>query len=115
PLQPSPFYHNYFASCFHGIDPDYGNMADWWRFIRRAHQLGLKVYLDEEFQYIAQGHPWWRKALTHPHGRFADYLLWKNRKKGIAEPFLDQRKWQSWNGTWIGIAMLNLENPALRN
>lgn len=114
PLQPSPFYHNYFASRFTGIDPAYGTLADYFAFVHAAHADGLKVYLDEEFQYVAQDNPWWRKALAHPDGRYGHYLLWRNRARGILEPFLNRAKWQSYTGRWIGIAMVNLNNPAVQ-
>ena len=114
PLQPSPYYHNYFATTFKAIDPAYGTMADYFAFIRAAHALGLRVYLDEEFQYVAQGHPWWRDSICKPHARFADYLLWKDRQHCVAQPFLDKPRWQGYDGRWIGIAMVNLENPAVR-
>lgn len=114
PLQPSPYYHNYFATAFKAVDPAYGTMADYFAFIRAAHALGLKVYLDEEFQYVAQGHPWWRDSICKPHAPFADYLLWKDRRHCIAEPFLDKPRWEGYDGRWFGIAMVNLENPAVR-
>src|SRR5699024_1680835 len=60
PLQPSPYYHNYFATAFKAVDPLYGSMRDYFTFVRKAHELGLKVYLDEEIQYVAEGHPWWK-------------------------------------------------------
>jgi len=111
PLQPSPYYHNYFATAFEAIDPAYGTLADYFAFIRAAHALGLEVYLDEEFQYVAQGHPWWRDSICKPHAPFANYLLWKDRQHCIAEPFLNKPRWQGYDGRWIGIAMVNLENP----
>lgn len=114
PLQPSPFYHNYFPSRFKGIDPAYGTMRDYFAFVHDAHALGLKVYLDEEFQYVAQGNPWWRRALANPYGRYGNYLLWKNRARGVPEPFLNQAKWRDYTGRWIGIAMVNLNNPAVQ-
>jgi alpha-amylase len=114
PLQPSPYYHNYFATRFKAIDPAYGTMADYFAFIRAAHALGLEVYLDEEFQYVAQGHPWWRDSICKPHAPFADYLLWKDRRHCVAEPFLNKPRWEGYDGRWIGIAMVNLENPAVQ-
>lgn len=114
PLQPSPYYHNYFATAFRAVDPAYGTMADYFAFVRTAHALGLQVYLDEEFQYVAQGHPWWRDSICKPHSKFADYLLWKDRRHCIAQPFLDQPRWQGYDGRWIGIAMVNLANPAVQ-
>lgn len=114
PLQPSPYYHNYFATEFKGIDPAYGTMDDYFAFIRAAHALGLKVYLDQEFQYVAEGHPWWRDAVCQPKSKYADYLLWKDAGHCEAEPFLNKAKWEGYDGRNIGIAMVNLSNPQVR-
>ena len=114
PLQPSPYYHNYFANAFKAIDPAYGTLDDYFAFIRAAHARGLKVYLDEEFQYVAEGHPWWRDSICKPHAKYAGYLLWKDKQHCVAEPFLDKPKWLGYDGRDIGIAMVNLENPAVR-
>lgn len=114
PLQPSPYYHNYFATAFKAIDPDYGSMHDYFAFIRAAHAHGLKVYLDEEFQYVAEGNPWWRKSICKPHSKYADYLLWKGPKHCVAVPFLGKAKWMGYDGKKYGIAMVNLNNPAVQ-
>ena len=114
PLQPSPFYHNYFATTFKAIDPAYGTLDDYFAFVRAAHALGLKVYLDEEFQYVAEGHPWWRDSICKPHAKYADYLLWTDARHCVAEPFLGKAKWMGYDGKSYGIAMVNLENPAVR-
>ena len=115
PLQPSPYYHNYFATAFKAIDPAYGTLDDYFAFIRAAHALGLKVYLDEEFQYVAEGNPWWNTSICRPHSKYADYLLWKGARHCVAEPFLGRAKWSSYTGKSYGIAMVNLENPAVRD
>jgi Glycosidases len=114
PLQPSPYYHNYFATTFKAIDPAYGTLDDYFAFVRAAHAQGLKVYLDEEFQYVAEGHPWWKDSICKPHAKYADYLLWKDKRHCVAEPFLDKPKWLGYDGRDVGIAMVNLENPAVR-
>ncbi|MEW9624407.1 alpha-amylase family glycosyl hydrolase [Rhodanobacter geophilus] len=115
PLQPSPYYHNYFATAFRAVDPAYGTLDDYFAFVRAAHAQGLKVYLDEEFQYVAEGHPWWRDSICKPHAQYAGYLLWKDRQHCVAQPFLDKAKWLGYDGRDIGIAMVNLENPAVRD
>lgn len=115
PLQPSPYYHNYFATAFKAIDPAYGTMDDYFAFVRAAHALGLKVYLDEEFQYVAEGNPWWQDSICKPHAKYTDYLLWKDARHCVAEPFLGRAKWASYTGKSYGIAMVNLENPAVRD
>lgn len=115
PLQPSPYYHNYFATAFKAIDPAYGTLDDYFAFIRAAHALGLKVYLDEEFQYVAEGNPWWKDSICKPHAKYADYLLWKDAQHCVAEPFMGRAKWLSYTGKAYGIAMVNLDNPAVRD
>ncbi len=114
PLQPSPYYHNYFATAFKAIDPAYGTLDDYFAFIRAAHAKGLEVYLDQEFQYVAEGHPWWSTSICKPHAKYADYLLWKDADHCVAEPFLGRAEWAGYDGRDIGIAMVNLENPAVR-
>lgn len=113
PLQPSPFYHNYFATAFKAVDPAYGRMADYFAFIRAAHARGLKVYLDEEFQYVAEGHPWWREATCKAHAKYAGFLLWRDHGHCVAEPFLDRAAWKNYTGRPIGIAMVDLRSPAV--
>jgi len=114
PLQPSPYYHNYFATAFKAIDPAYGTLDDYFAFIRAAHATGLKVYLDQEFQYVAEGHPWWRTSICKPQAKYADYLLWKDARHCVAEPFLDRAKWLGYTGKAYGIAMVNLNDPAVK-
>ncbi|MEW9572725.1 alpha-amylase family glycosyl hydrolase [Rhodanobacter sp. Si-c] len=114
PLQPSPYYHNYFATAFKAVDPAYGTLDDYFAFVRAAHAQGLKVYLDEEFQYVAEGNPWWRDSICKPHAKYAGYLLWKDKQHCVAEPFLGKAKWLGYDGKSYGIAMVNLENPAVK-
>lgn len=114
PLQPSPFYHNYFATDFESIDPLYGSMDDYTAFVRAAHARGLKVYLDMEIQYVAEGHPWWTQSIGRPDAPFANYLLWRDPGHTEAEPFLDHAKWEGYDGRWIGIAMVDMTRPEVR-
>src|SRR5690606_38727208 len=102
PLQPSPFYHGYFPTDFEAIDPAYGTREDYIAFVRAAHARGLKVYLDQEIQYVGEGHPWWTRALADPQAPEAEFLMWKDRAAGEAEPFLDRARWEHYDGTPIG-------------
>jgi glycosidase len=115
PIQPSPYYHNYFATDFESIDPAYGTMDDYFAFIRAAHALGLRVYLDEEFQYVAEGHPWLTSSRGRPEAKFGPYILYDRPKTNEEpEPFLGVPAWPGYDGRWIGISMVNLKSPAVR-
>lgn len=115
PLQPSPYYHNYFATEFKAIDPAYGTMEDYFAFVRAAHERGLRVYLDQEFQYVAEGHPWWEQSICKPDAPYAGYLLWRDKQHCVAEPFLDRPKWKGYDGRDYGIAMVDLHRPKVQH
>jgi glycosidase len=59
PIQSSRTYHNYFADDFYKVDDDYGTNEDFRELCRQVHRRKMKVLLDMEPQYIADGHPWW--------------------------------------------------------
>lgn len=115
PLYPSRVYHNYFATDFEGIDPRYGTREDLQRLIADAHARGMKVYLDMEFQYLAEGHPWWTAALADRSSPYADYMLWDDRAAGIAEegPF-GLREIAHFGRDTHGVTTVDLKHPNVR-
>lgn len=78
PLYPSPFYHNYFADDFDGIDREFGTMAEFSALVGDLHKRGMKIFLDEEIQYVTGQHEWYRLSHDQPGGRFDGYLLYKD-------------------------------------
>lgn len=114
PLQPSPFYHNYFATDFETVEPAYGTMESYFAFVRAAHQRGLKVYLDQEIQYVAEGHPWLAKSRGRPDAPFGDHILWRGPGNQEPEPFLNYPAWQGYDGRYIGIAMVDMRSTRVK-
>lgn len=112
PLYPSRVYHNYFATDFVGIDPRYGTMEDYRSLVAAVHAAGMKIYLDMEFQYLAEGHPWWTAAMANRNSPYADFMLWDDRAAGIAEegPF-GLREIQHFNRDTHGVTTVNLRDP----
>lgn len=115
PLYPSRVYHNYFATDFEGIDPRYGTREDLQRLIADAHARGMKIYLDMEFQYLAEGHPWWTAALADRNSPYADFMLWDDRANGIAEegPF-GLREIAHFGRDTHGVTTVDLKHPKVR-
>ncbi len=75
PICPSPFYHNYFCTSFDAVEPAYGGERAWRSLVRAVHARGLKLYLDVEDQYVAQGHPWWTESQGQPASPYGRYLI----------------------------------------
>lgn len=115
PLYPSVFYHNYFANDFEGIDPEFGTMDDYRSLVAAVHARGMKLYLDQEFQYVAYDHPWYKSALGNPGSEFSDFLIFHgpgNTKPEegpfgitIAKRFPDDE---------TGITTVNMKSPKFR-
>ncbi len=115
PLYPSRVYHNYFATSFEGIDPAYGTMEDFRRLVAELHKRKMRIFLDMEFQYLAEGHPWWTAALADRSSPYADYMLWDDRAKGVAEegPF-GLREIVNFNKDTHGVTTVAMKAPAVR-
>ena len=115
PMQASPFYHNYFATDFDAVDEAYGGEAGWLAFVRAAHARHMKVILDEEFQYVAEGHPWWRANEGRPGRPEGRFVLWNDpAAQKRPEPFLNAPKYRTHDGRMVGIAMVDLHRNEVR-
>lgn len=116
PIQASPFYHNYFATDFDKIEPAYGDEAAWFDFVNAAHARGIKVILDLEFQYVAEGHPWWKDHVGNPGKPFGNFVLWNRRDlQTEPEPFLTSPNYLNHAGQKVGIAMIDLNRDEVQN
>ena len=115
PIYPSPFYHNYFASDFDGVDPEYGTMDDYRSLVRAIHARGMKLYLDQEFQYVAYDHPWFESALGNPASPFSDFLIFHgpNNTKPEEGPFGITMAARFPDGE-TGITTVNMKSPKVR-
>lgn len=115
PIQPSPFYHNYFPDRPGGIDPTFGSMSDFRNLATAIHKRGMKLYLDEEFQYVAYDHPWFSSALGHPSSPFSHFFFFHGpmNTKPESGPFgitIAAR----FPGAETGLTTLNLNDAGLR-
>jgi len=115
PLYPSAFYHNYFASDFEGVDPEFGTMEDYRSLVRAIHARGMKLYLDEEFQYVAYDHPWFKSALGNPSSPYSDFLIFHgpNNTKPEEGPFGITMAARFPDGE-TGITTVNMKSPKFR-
>ena len=76
PLYESDFYHNYFAKDFKKIDPRFGKEVDFFDLVRAAHKAGIKIVIDVEIQYVAEGHPWLETTYNHPGASDSDKIAY---------------------------------------
>lgn len=93
----SPFYKSpmldfgYDVSDFCDVDPVFGTLADFDRLVSRAHELGLRVIVDQIYSHSSDQHPWFRESRASRDNPRADWYVWADPKPDGSTP----NNWQS--------------------
>ncbi len=86
PIYPSPSYHGYDVTDYEGVNPQYGTMQDFDAFLKRAHELGLKVILDWVPNHTSVQHPWFLES-KNPDSPKRDWYIWRDQNPGWGRPW----------------------------
>ena len=84
----------YSIKDYYAVDPNYGTVKDYKRFVSEAHKRGMKVIMD----LVADHTAWDSAMMQHPE-------FYKHDAQGKIIPPVP---------TWTDVAALNYDNPALR-
>ena len=115
PLYESVYYHNYFASSFENIDPEFGTIQDYLALVREVHRRGMKIYMDMEMQYVTEDHPWYKESFGHPHSVYAHYIVYKDAANRVPETMVfNLSELKSYDGTVKKIGVVNLNNDSVK-
>ncbi|MDY7097668.1 MAG: alpha-amylase family glycosyl hydrolase [Pseudomonadota bacterium] len=93
----SPFFTSpmkdfgYDVSDYCGIDPSFGTFEDFDTIIVRAHELGLKVIIDQVYSHTSDQHAWFQESRRDRTNDKADWYVWADPKPDGAPP----SNWQS--------------------
>jgi maltose alpha-D-glucosyltransferase/alpha-amylase len=80
PFYPSPLKDDgYDISDYCGVHPNYGTMRDFRLFVRKAHELGLRVVTELVINHTSDQHPWFQRARrSRPGSAYHDYYVWSD-------------------------------------
>lgn len=93
----SPFFTSpmkdfgYDVSDYCGIDPMFGTMEDFDALMKRAHELGLKVIIDQVYSHTSEEHDWFKESRQDKTNPKSDWYVWADPKPDGAPP----NNWQS--------------------
>lgn len=76
----------YDVSDYRGIDPVFGTLADFDALVERAHDLGLKVVIDQVISHSSDQHPIFRESRASRDNRYADWYVWADPKHDGSPP-----------------------------
>ncbi|MGR3198341.1 MAG: alpha-glucosidase family protein [Paracoccus sp. (in: a-proteobacteria)] len=66
----------YDVSDYTGIDPLFGTIEHFDALVDRAHQLGLKVIIDQVISHSSDKHPWFAESRADRTNPKADWYVW---------------------------------------
>jgi alpha-glucosidase len=93
----SPFFTSpmadfgYDVADYCDVDPIFGCLADFDALVSRAHDLGLKVMVDQVYSHTSDQHAWFAQSRASRSAAKADWYVWADAKVDGSPP----SNWQS--------------------
>ena len=128
PFYPSPLRDDgYDIADYRAVNPIYGSLDDFKRFVEKAHARDLRVLTELVVNHTSDQHPWFQQARRAPRGSpERDYYVWNDTDDKYANTriiFLDAEKsnWTFdpvagqyyWHRFFSHQPDLNLDNPVV--
>lgn len=128
----SPFFKSpmkdfgYDISDYRAVDPLFGNLEDFDRLISRAHELGLKVMIDQVLSHTSDQHDWFQMSRKNRKNDKSEWYIWADEKDkdipnnwisifgGSAWQWDSQRQQYYMHNFLTSQPDLNYHNPAVR-
>ena len=70
----------YDVSDYCAVDPMFGTLDDFTTMLEQAHQLGLRVMIDQVLSHTADNHPWFTESRASKDNPKADWYVWADAK-----------------------------------
>ncbi|CAG0947372.1 partial maltose alpha-D-glucosyltransferase / alpha-amylase, partial [Anaerolineae bacterium] len=130
PFYPSPLKDDgYDISDYMGVNPAYGSLRDFKRFLNEAHQRGLRVITELVLNHTSDQHPWFQRARrAEPGTKWRDFYVWSDSPDKYKEARIIFKDFESSNWNWDPIARayywhrfyshqpdLNYDNPDVQH
>jgi alpha-glucosidase len=93
----SPFFTSpmkdfgYDVADYCGVDPIFGCLSDFDDLIAKAHELGLRILIDQVYSHTSDQHLWFSESRSSRENDKADWYVWADPKVDGSPP----NNWQS--------------------
>lgn len=129
PFFPSPLKDDgYDTSDYNSVNPIYGNLDDFKRFLEAAHQRGIRVIVELIVNHTSDQHEWFQRARRSPKGSVErDFYVWSDTPKKYEETRIIFQDFEASNWSWDPVAQayywhrfyshqpdLNYDSPAIQ-
>lgn len=112
---------------FYDINPDYGTLNDFKKFLNKAHQYDIKVIADLVLNHTSELHPWFIDAKKGPSSKYFNYYVWSDNTEKYKDARIIFVDTETSNWTWSEECQryywhrffhhqpdLNFDNPEVR-
>lgn len=88
----SPFFTSpmedfgYDVSDYTAVDPMFGTLSDFDEMIAKAHDLGIKVMIDQVISHSSDKHEWFEESRLSKDNARADWYVWADAKDDGSPP-----------------------------
>ncbi len=88
----SPFFcspmkdFGYDVSDYKDVDPLFGNLDDFKTLVNTAHDLGMKVMIDQVLSHTSDEHPWFKESRKDRSNAKADWYVWADPRPDGSPP-----------------------------
>jgi len=129
PFYPSPLRDDgYDIADYFKINPDYGTLRDFKKFLKEAHKRGIRVITELVINHTSNEHPWFKRARKSPPGSvYRDYYVWSDTPDKYQDTRIIFKDFETSNWTYDPVANayfwhrfyshqpdLNFDNPKVQ-
>ncbi|MBD3419784.1 MAG: maltose alpha-D-glucosyltransferase [Chitinivibrionales bacterium] len=129
PFFPSPLKDDgYDIADYFNINPDYGTLRDFKRFLNEAHKRNIRVIAELVINHTSSEHKWFQRARFAAKGsKFKDYYVWSDTPEKYKDARIIFQDFESSNWSWDQEAQayywhrfyahqpdLNFDNPTVQ-
>ena len=129
PFYPSPLRDDgYDIADYYSINPSYGHVDDFHKFLKEAHRRNLKVITELVINHTSDQHPWFQRARhAEKDSPERNYYVWTDDPKKYRDARIIFQDYEASNWTWDPVAKqyfwhrffhhqpdLNFDNPEVQ-
>lgn len=129
PFFPSPLKDDgYDIANYYDVNTIYGCLTDFRKFLKEAHQRGLRVITELVINHTSDQHPWFQRArYAKPGSVWRNFYVWSQTSEKYKDSRIIFQDFETSNWTWDPVAQayywhrfysyqpdLNFENPLVQ-
>jgi maltose alpha-D-glucosyltransferase / alpha-amylase len=109
PFYPSPLRDDgYDIADYCGVNPIYGELADFREFLREAHKRGLRVITELVINHTSDQHAWFQKSRrAKPGSKWRNFYVWSDTQERYRDARIIFKDFELSNWSWDPVANCN--------